>query len=155
MTPWYLTCGRASPTDEEGVSQWMGSVALAQCGYSRWEFGICLWILIARIRAQPLTPSIRGVCVMSSRKKGEHSRWRRMLQGLLVWQLLILRGNHVVGAEVDPAAMLWDGRAAVGQTDPQIPFGGGHVVAFLVCKEHPCGHGPNPASFGQVHPKVI
>lgn len=52
MTPWYLTCGRAGPTSEEGVSQWMGSGALAQCGYSRWEFGICLWILIARIRAQ-------------------------------------------------------------------------------------------------------
>lgn len=36
-------------------------------------------------------------------------------------------------------AMLWDGRAAVGQTDPQIPFGGAPALAFLVCKEHPRG----------------
>lgn len=78
-----------------------------------------------------------------------------MLQGLLVWQSLILQENHVVGAVVGPVVMLWDGRAAVGQTDPQIPFGEGHVLEFLVCKEHPCGHGPNPASFGRVHPKVI
>lgn len=49
-TPQYLTYGgRASPTAKDGVSQWMGSVALAQCSYSSQEFGVCTALAVAKV----------------------------------------------------------------------------------------------------------
>lgn len=44
--PQYLTCG---PTAGGGISQCVGSVALAQCSYSSWEFGICAVLAVTKI----------------------------------------------------------------------------------------------------------
>lgn len=49
-TPQCPTCGgTANPTAQDGVSQWMGRVALAQCSYSSREFGICAALADAKI----------------------------------------------------------------------------------------------------------
>lgn len=113
-----------------------------------------------------LSQPVRGVSVTSSRKKGG-----RVEKDALGAFGISVQGLAVTGAAGKPcggccsgalhptAAMLWDGRAAAGQGGPPNPILVGTCLGFThlqgafmlgTCRED---HRPNPASFGQVHPK--
>lgn len=107
----------------------------------------------------------RGLCATQQQEGGCSPR-RRVLRGLSalargVWQLLVLRGSRVAGAAARPCTprppCCGTGGQRRGGGDPQTPSRGGHGCAHLqgastlgACRED---QRPNPASFGQVHPK--